>query len=104
MTAANMRPWFVYLLECHNGSIYTGISTDVDARFEAHCAGQGARYTRMHPPKKILATIEVSDRSLALKAEHRIKRLSAAEKRALAEKPPTLNQTIRVEAEPDSPV
>ncbi|MGE5384370.1 MAG: GIY-YIG nuclease family protein [Betaproteobacteria bacterium] len=75
--------WRVYLIECRDGSIYTGIAIDVAARYAAHAAGKGARYTRSHPPARLLASIEYPDRSNALKAEYRIKQLSAAEKRAL---------------------
>ncbi len=75
--------WFVYLIECRGGSIYTGIAVDVEARYAAHANGKGARYTRSHPPVRLLAAIECTDRSAASKAEHAIKRLSAAEKRAL---------------------
>jgi ribosome-associated protein len=73
--------WFVYLIECQDGSIYTGIAVDVDARYAAHASGKGARYTRSHPPKRMLASVACADRSAASKAEFRIKRLSAAEKR-----------------------
>lgn len=78
------RPWCVYLIECVDGSIYTGIAIDVAARYAAHARGKGARYTRSHPPARLLASIEYPDRSSALKAEYRIKRLPASEKRALA--------------------
>jgi putative endonuclease len=71
------RPWFVYLIECRDGSIYTGISTDVAARFAKHASGKGARYTRS------LGSFEYPDRSAALKAEHAIRRLPPDEKRAL---------------------
>jgi ribosome-associated protein len=74
--------WFVYLIECQDGSIYTGIAVDVGARYAAHQSGKGARYTRSHPPKRLLASVACADRSDASKAEFRIKRLSAAEKRA----------------------
>ena len=60
--------WFVYLIECRGGSIYTGIAVDVAARYAAHAAGKGARYTRAHPPERLLAAIEYPDRSSALKA------------------------------------
>ena len=73
--------WFVYLIECRDGSIYTGIAIDVDARYAAHKNGKGARYTRSHPPRRLLAAIEYADRSAASKAEYQIKRLSAHEKR-----------------------
>ena len=75
--------WFVYLIECKDGSIYTGIAIDVDARYAAHKSGKGARYTRSHPPRRLLLVIEYPDRSAASKAEYQIKRLSPREKRAL---------------------
>lgn len=75
--------WFVYLIECKDGSIYTGIAVDVGARYAVHKSGKGARYTRSHPPRRLLAAIACADRSAASKAEYRIKRLSARDKRAL---------------------
>lgn len=75
--------WFVYLIECRDGSIYTGIAIDVEARYAAHKSGKGARYTRSHPPRRLLAAIEYADRSAASKAEYQIKRLTPAEKREL---------------------
>jgi putative endonuclease len=75
--------WFVYLIECRDGSIYTGIAIDVDARYAAHRDGKGARYTRSHPPRRLLAAIAYPDRSAASKAEYQIKRLSPGEKREL---------------------
>ena len=78
--------WFVYLLECRNGSIYTGICINVAARYAQHASGKGARYTRAYPPLRLLATITCADRSAASRMEYRIKQLSAQAKRALAEK------------------
>ena len=75
------KRWYVYLLECKDGSIYTGVAIDVDARFAAHCAGKGARYTRSHPPSRILASEAFADQATALRAEIRIKKLTAAAKR-----------------------
>lgn len=79
------RDWFVYLLECTDGSIYTGIALDVEARFTAHCEGKGARYTRAHPPLRVLASVAHPDRSSAAQAEYRIKQLTPAAKRAYAD-------------------
>jgi putative endonuclease len=73
--------WFVYLIECKDGSIYTGIAVDVDARYAMHTSGKGARYTRSHPPRRLLAAIEYPDRSAASRAEYQIKHLSPREKR-----------------------
>ena len=69
------KPWFLYLLECANGSYYAGITTDVAARFLAHQQGKGARYTRANPPIRILAQAEYADRSAASKAEWALKQL-----------------------------
>ena len=68
--------WFLYLLECTNGSYYAGITTDVVARFEAHQSGKGARYTRANPPLRIVAQAAYPDRSTASKAEWQLKQLS----------------------------
>lgn len=79
-----MKIWYLYLIQCTDGSIYTGITTDVAARYGAHARGQGARYTRAHPPQQLLGIEVHPDRSSASKAEYRIKQLSAAEKRLYA--------------------
>ncbi len=78
------KTWFLYLIECRDGSIYTGIAVDVGARYAAHTAGRGARYTRSHPPRRLLAFAEYPDRSSASIAEHAVKQLTAAEKRDYA--------------------
>ncbi len=84
--------WFVYLIECADASIYTGIAIDVGARYRAHANGKGARYTRAHPPRQLLAAFAYADRSTASKAEYRVKQMSAQEKRALCrlQSPPNL--------------
>lgn len=74
------RPWFVYLLECADGSYYAGISTDVAARLAAHQAGKGARYTRAHMPLRVLASRAYPDRSSASRAEWQLKQLPRARK------------------------
>lgn len=78
------KTWFVYLIECVDGSLYTGITVDLAARFEAHREGRGARYMRLHPPLRMLAAEAHPDRSTASKAEYRIKQLSPDGKRAYA--------------------
>ncbi|WP_133650749.1 GIY-YIG nuclease family protein [Paraburkholderia flava] len=77
-------PWFLYLIECEDGSIYTGIAVDVEARFDKHVNGTGARYTRSRKPVRVLASFGLADRASASRAEYWVKRLSATEKRALA--------------------
>lgn len=76
-------PWYVYLIECCDGSIYTGITNDVAARYATHAAGRGARYTRSRPPLRLLATVSYPDRSSAARAEVAVKRLTAQRKREL---------------------
>ena len=78
------KTWYVYLLECKDGSIYTGIAINVAARFAVHCAGKGARYTRAHPPLKILASVACENMATALRTEIRIKKMRAAAKRIYA--------------------
>ena len=76
--------WFLYLLECANGAVYTGIAVDVEARFEQHRCGKGAKYTRANPPKKILASKRFRTRAAASREEWRVKQLTPLEKRAFA--------------------
>jgi putative endonuclease len=83
---SSQKTWFVYLIECVDGSLYTGITIDLASRFEAHRDGRGARYMRLHPPLRMLAAEAHPDRSSASKAEYRIKQLAAAEKRVYAKK------------------
>jgi putative endonuclease len=82
--------WFLYVIECVDGSLYTGIARDPQARFAAHAAGKGARYTRSHAPVKLLMVAPHPDKSSALKAEYAFKQLPAAEKRRLALHPPAV--------------
>ena len=74
--------WYLYLLECRGGSLYTGISNNVEKRYAAHVAGKGARYTRSFPPERIALVLEFTDKGEALRAELAVKAMSAAQKRA----------------------
>ena len=76
------RPWFLYLIECRNGPWYAGISPDVEARYQAHLAGRGARYTRANPPLRLLGRRPFPDRASASRAEWEIKRLPRERKLA----------------------
>ncbi|WP_153100837.1 GIY-YIG nuclease family protein [Paraburkholderia hayleyella] len=93
-------PWFVYLIECADRSIYTGIATDVEARYHKHLNGTGARYTRLRKPVCLLVAFERADRASASRAEYWIKRLPAREKRALATGQRTLDSVLPTPAEP----
>jgi putative endonuclease len=72
--------WYVYILLCENGSLYTGIAVNVEERFHAHLQGRGARYTRMHKPIEVIYTEEFLDKSTALKREYQIKHWSRKQK------------------------
>jgi putative endonuclease len=76
--------YYVYLLECEDGSVYTGISTDVKRRFDEHVKGRGGRYTLAKKAKRILYTEEHPDRSAASKREAEIKKWPRERKLELA--------------------
>ena len=80
------KMWNVYILRCGDGSLYTGISTDVERRLEAHRAGKGAKYTRSRCPLELVYREQCLDKSAALRRELEIKALPRAEKLKLIEK------------------
>ena len=75
--------WIVYMLQCADATLYTGITNDLSVRLVAHNSGRGAKYTRSRLPVTLVYQESAIDRSAALRREHEIKKLSAAEKRAL---------------------
>lgn len=76
-------PYFVYILECEDRSLYTGITNDLERRFEEHFSGKGCRYTKANPVVKVRYHEEYPDRSAALKREAQIKSWSRTKKLAL---------------------
>ena len=72
--------WYVYILECSDGTLYTGITTDLDKRLKTHNNGKGAKYTKARLPVVLKASFEAEDRSSASKEEYRIKQLTRKEK------------------------
>ncbi|GAA5786365.1 GIY-YIG nuclease family protein [Chitiniphilus shinanonensis] len=80
--------WFLYVIECRDGSLYTGVATDVARRWAEHASGRGARYTRAHPPLRLLAVAAHPDRSSAQKAEAALKRLKPLAKRGFCQANP----------------
>jgi putative endonuclease len=72
--------WWLYVLECQGGVLYTGIAKDVDARFEAHVEGRGAIFTRLNRPIRILGRATLASRGEALRAEYAFKQLARADK------------------------
>jgi len=76
-------PYHVYVLLCENGSYYTGYAKDIDLRLRQHMKGTGARYTKLHRPKRLVYTEEFHTIREAMKREREIKRLSHKEKKRL---------------------
>jgi putative endonuclease len=79
------RPWFVYLLECADGSYYAGISPDPETRLKQHLRGSGAKYTRARKPLRIIGIEQHADRAAASVAEYQLKQLRKAAKRLWAD-------------------
>jgi putative endonuclease len=71
---------FVYMVECADQTLYTGWTTDVARRLQAHNAGRGARYTQQRGPVRLVYVEELPDRRAALKRELQIKRMPRADK------------------------
>lgn len=78
-----MADWFVYVVRCRDGTLYTGISRDVEARVAKHNQGKGARYTRGRGPVALIHRERKSSQAAALRREAAIKALSRPEKLAL---------------------
>jgi putative endonuclease len=76
-------PYYVYILLCKDGSYYTGHAKNVEHRVEQHKKGQGARYTRMHEPAKIVYVEEFNSRCDAMKREREIKSFNHSKKQRL---------------------
>ena len=77
------QPWWVYIVECVDGTFYTGITTDINKRIKKHNSGDGAKYTRSRCPVQLLYYEEHKNRSSATKREIEIKKLSRDQKREL---------------------
>ena len=72
--------WVVYLLECRDGSVYTGVTNDVSKRMNAHSSGKGSKYVSRKGFKRLLHTISAIDKVDAMKMEYKIKQMSRNEK------------------------
>lgn len=78
-----MKNWTLYILECADGTLYTGITNNLPARIAAHEAGTGAKYTRGRGPFTLAYSEECEDRAQASRREMEIKRMSRTEKMVL---------------------
>lgn len=92
------QTFFVYILKCSNGALYTGITTDLEKRYQAHLEGKGAKYTRSFKPTEIAQAWQVFiDKSMALKVEAYIKALSRRLKLNLIAEPTRLAELFGLE-------
>lgn len=89
MRRGGMMGYWVYIVECADGTYYTGIATDVQRRLTEHngADGKGARYTSARRPVRLMYEAAFESRSAALKAEIRIKRLNRRAKEMLIARP-----------------
>ena len=81
--------YYLYIIECNNGALYTGYTTDIERRYQEHCAGSAkCKYTRSFPPKRLAASwpldIELGD---ILRLERAVKKLSSQQKHQLIKEP-----------------
>ena len=76
----NSKPWFVYLLECQDGSFYTGVTNDLNNRMKTHSSGKGSKYVAKKGFKQLLKYRLCLDKSDACKCEYQIKQLPRNEK------------------------
>ena len=77
------KQWVLYVLECKDGTLYTGVTDDLERRLAVHRAGKGAKYTRGRAPLILRYVEECEDHSSALRREYAVKQLKKAEKLAL---------------------
>ncbi|MEK6858323.1 MAG: GIY-YIG nuclease family protein [Nanoarchaeota archaeon] len=78
--------WYLYLIECDDGSLYTGITTDLEKRMNAHQTGKGSKYVASRGLKRLIASKEYLTRPEALKAEYFVKQLPKHQKKEWIEK------------------
>ena len=84
------KSWYVYILECYDESLYTGITNDLEKRMVAHKTGKGSKYVRSKRFKKVLHAISMKDKSESAKIEYKIKQLERNDKITFFMKHPDL--------------
>ena len=87
MSNNKVNNWFLYLIRCKHGRLYTGITTDVERRFEEHKSHdkKGSKYLRGKAPLRLVMKKRIGNKSLALKIEAKVKKLSKAKKELLVD-------------------
>ena len=92
-----MCDWYLYVVRCRDGALYTGISTDIDRRLAEHRGGgdAGSKYLKGRAPLTLLFRKRSGSRSLALKVENRVKKLSKAKKEEMIYVPGCIEEIVR---------
>lgn len=90
------RDWYLYILQCKDGSLYTGVTNDVQKRLEAHREGRGAKYTRGRSPLTLVYQEKCGDKSAALRREAQVKKLRKSDKLQLIHKAKLAENAIDV--------
>ena len=92
-----MSDWYLYVVRCRDGALYTGISTDIDRRLAEHRGGgdAGSKYLKGRAPLTLLFQKRLGSRSLALKVENRVKKLSKAKKEEMIYVPGCIEEIVR---------
>ncbi len=86
------QSYWVYLLRCANGALYAGYTNDLEKRYQDHLAGSASKYTRSFKPLRIAQSWQIESKSLAMKIECHIKKMSKKEKEELILHPERLTQ------------
>ena len=89
-----MEAYYVYMLRCRGGSLYTGMTNDVARRMAMHCSGRGAKYTRAHPPEALAALWRCGDKITASRLEYAFKTLPREKKRTLLAAPEQVGEVF----------
>jgi putative endonuclease len=93
-----MLEWYLYLVRTRQGSLYTGIATDVTRRMSEHeqAGDRGAKYLRSRGPLELAYQTKIGDRSLALRAEHCMKKLTKTQKEAIVTRTPAGEELLEI--------
>lgn len=86
--------YFCYIIECADGSFYTGWTTNPARRLREHAAGRGSRYTRAHPPRRLVFVEAQPDRAAAMRRERALKAMTRTRKQALIRTAPPIDEDL----------
>lgn len=93
----NKKSYWVYILYCNNGCYYTGYTTNLNQRYDAHIKGNASKYTRSFKPLKIAQHWQINNKSMAMQLENCIKRLSRKDKEKIIAEPHVLFEIFDVD-------